>query len=151
MISQNELLTDDDELKRLPYRSGKEKGIYVKSKLHQMPVFTQPSIFYNCHSTGQNLSHCICHSVESCVWKKAYRQHTRTITYPLKSLLCSILCIKISVFKYPFSFRRHHYFQTVLNVHSNAYNLRAGTCSSNLTCVPSLCESWITIQRQNPR
>lgn len=94
VISQNELLTDDDELKRLPYRSGKEKGIYVKSKLHQMPVFTQPSIFYNCHSRGQNLSHCICHSVESCVWKKAYRQHTRTITYPLKSLLCSILYIK---------------------------------------------------------
>lgn len=28
MISQNDLLTDDDELKRLPYRSGKKRGGY---------------------------------------------------------------------------------------------------------------------------
>lgn len=42
MISQNELLTDDDELKRLPYRSGKKKGIYVKSK---MSVLHNPASF----------------------------------------------------------------------------------------------------------
>lgn len=42
MISQNELLTDDDELKRLPYRSGEKKGNICKI---QNVCFTQPSIF----------------------------------------------------------------------------------------------------------
>lgn len=98
---------------------------------------------------GYSLSCCICSSVESCVWEKSCRQSARTLIYVLKLLPCSIT--NISIFKHACSFRRHHRFQTVLHVCSNAYKLRAGTCSSNITCVPGLCESWITIQGQNTR
>lgn len=45
MISQNELLTDDDELKRLPYKSGKEVKIYAQSKLYIIIYYILLSIY----------------------------------------------------------------------------------------------------------
>lgn len=52
VISQNDLLTDDAELKRLPYRSGKKKGgnaSYIQIKLHVCFYKTQHlSQSFNC-------------------------------------------------------------------------------------------------------
>jgi len=124
----------------------KREDMYNLNYIKCLFYIMQPNIFNlaiasNSQQVSQenyNLFQCICPCVETWMWKeKMCRQNAWTFIYSLKSLLK--LCLNISVFKSSSSFRRHHYFQTVLDVHSNAYRIWSGTRCSNITCVSGLC------------